>query len=102
MEEFKDYYKILGIIDNASQEDIEKAFRIKVKEIRPDINLDEITRREFELLQEARKTLTSSFEKSMYDIRRTCYYISEMNSFFKNEMKKTVEDATKYMQKFSH
>ena len=35
----KNYYEILGVAKNASADEIEKAYRIKVEEYHPDIEL---------------------------------------------------------------
>ena len=69
----KDYYKILGLEKNASQDDIKKAFRKLSKEWHPDrfVNEPEDKRKEaeekFKDINEANQVLSDPQKKSRYD-----------------------------------
>ncbi len=39
--DYKDYYKILGVDKNASQKDIQKAYRKLARKFHPDVNPDD-------------------------------------------------------------
>lgn len=61
----KDYYKILGIERNASQDEIKKAYRKLVMEYHPDKNPD--TEEKFKEIAEAYETLSNPEKKDRYD-----------------------------------
>lgn len=69
----KDYYKILGLERNASQDDIKKAFRKLSKEYHPDrfVNEPEDKRKEaeerFKDINEANQVLSDTQKKARYD-----------------------------------
>ncbi|MFJ7827082.1 J domain-containing protein [Psychrobacillus sp. NPDC096623] len=64
MEEFVDYYNIIGISKNASNEEIKKAYRKKAKEYHPDSGGSS---EKFLLLKEAFDTLNNEFDRINYD-----------------------------------
>jgi len=65
----KDYYKILGVDRNASQEQIKKAYRVKSKQYHPDVNPDGIET--FKEIAEAYDVLSNEDKKRQYDNPRT-------------------------------
>jgi len=69
MAERKDYYKILGVDRNASQEEIKKAYRQKVKEWHPDRHREnkEEAERKFKEIQEAYEVLSDPQKRKVYD-----------------------------------
>lgn len=79
MKEFVDYYKILGINERATTEQVNEAFRKKVAELRPDIRLDETTREAFEQLKAARSTLIDPHTRRDYDIQHTIYFFQSIS-----------------------
>jgi curved DNA-binding protein len=66
--EFKDYYKILGVEKNATQEEIRKAYRDLAKKYHPDKNPDDKTTEEkFKSVSEAYEVLKDPEKRKKYD-----------------------------------
>lgn len=64
----KDYYKILGIDKNASQDEIKRAFRKQARKYHPDVNPDEDRSGErFKKINEAYRVLSDEEKREMYD-----------------------------------
>jgi molecular chaperone DnaJ len=63
----KDYYNILGVDKNASQEEIKKAYRKLSKQFHPDVNPDGIEK--FKEIAEAYDVLSDENKKLNYDNR---------------------------------
>lgn len=68
----KDYYKILGIEPQATQAEIQQAYRQKAKELHPDRNPDQRdwATQQFQLLNEAYDVLGDPARRSAYDAAR--------------------------------
>jgi DnaJ-class molecular chaperone len=62
-----DYYKILGLERNASQDEILKAYRILALKYHPDRNPDEEAKIMFQQITEAKDILTDPERKMFYD-----------------------------------
>ncbi|GAA4158569.1 J domain-containing protein [Chryseobacterium ginsenosidimutans] len=63
-----DYYKILGVGKNATQEDIKKAYRKAARKLHPDLNPDDKeAERKFKELNEANEVLSNSENRAKYD-----------------------------------
>lgn len=62
-----DYYKILEIDRNASQEDIKKAYRKLAMKYHPDKSKDPDTQEHFKKISEAYQVLTDEEKKNLYD-----------------------------------
>lgn len=66
--EFIDYYKILGVNQNASQEEIRKAYRKLARKLHPDLNPnDQEAQKKFQQLNEANEVLSDPEKRKKYD-----------------------------------
>jgi len=66
--EFIDYYKLLGVDKNATQEDIKKAYRKLARKHHPDINPnDKEAHKKFQQLNEANEVLSDPEKRKKYD-----------------------------------
>ena len=64
----KDYYSILGVDKNATQDDIKKAYRTQVKKCHPDLHPgDEKAAERFKELNEAHEVLSDEKKRKNYD-----------------------------------
>lgn len=65
---FIDYYKILGISKDATQEDIKKAYRKLARKYHPDLNKDNPNAQEkFQEINEANEVLSNPDKRKRYD-----------------------------------
>ena len=68
MAEKRDYYEVLGVDKNASQEDIKKAYRKMAKECHPDLHPDDKqAEARFKELNEANEVLSDPDKRARYD-----------------------------------
>ena len=66
--EFIDYYKILGIAKDASQDDIKKAYRKLARQLHPDLNPnDKDAHKKFQQVNEANEVLSDPEKRKKYD-----------------------------------
>jgi curved DNA-binding protein CbpA len=66
--DYKDYYKILGVNKNASQKDIETAYRKLARKFHPDVNPgDKAAEEKFKEINEAKEVLTDPEKRKNYD-----------------------------------
>ena len=63
----KDYYQILGVAKDASEEDIKKAFKQKARKLHPDVNHAPDAKERFQELNEAYETLSDPQKRQQYD-----------------------------------
>jgi DnaJ-class molecular chaperone len=64
----EDYYKILGVRRNASQAEIQKAYRDLARKCHPDLNPeDKSAKRKFQRVQQAYDVLNDPGKREMYD-----------------------------------
>ena len=67
MVEYQDYYGILGVEKNASQQDIQRAYRKLARKFHPDINKDPSAEARFKQIGEAYEVLKDSEKRAKYD-----------------------------------
>lgn len=66
--EFIDYYQVLGVDKNASEEDIKKAYRKLARKLHPDVNPnDKEAQKKFQQLNEANEVLSDPEKRKKYD-----------------------------------
>jgi len=76
----KDYYKILEVGKNASQDDIKKSYRKLAKKWHPDKNKSEGSDEKFKEITEAYEILSDEKKRMIYD--KNGYYDQNMNNNF--------------------
>ena len=66
--EFVDYYKVLGLSKNASEDEIKKAYRKLARKYHPDLNPnDKEAKKRFQEINEAHEVLSDVEKRSKYD-----------------------------------
>lgn len=63
----RDYYEVLGVQHNASQDDIKKAFRRLARQYHPDVNREPGAEASFKEINEAYEVLSDPEKRAMYD-----------------------------------
>ncbi|HZI64380.1 MAG TPA: DnaJ domain-containing protein, partial [Thermoanaerobaculia bacterium] len=65
--DYKDYYAMLGVSKDASQEDIQKAYRKLARKYHPDVNKDSGAEARFKEISEAKEVLADPEKRQKYD-----------------------------------
>jgi molecular chaperone DnaJ len=63
----RDYYEVLGVQRNASEDDIKKAFRRLARQFHPDVNKDKSAEARFKEINEAYEVLGDAAKRQTYD-----------------------------------
>lgn len=63
----RDYYEVLGVAKDASDQDIKKAYRKMAKKYHPDVNSDSKAEENFKEVNEAYEVLSDSQKRATYD-----------------------------------
>lgn len=63
----RDYYEVLGVQRNASQEEVKKAFRRLARQYHPDVNKAPDAESKFKEINEAYEVLSDSEKRGLYD-----------------------------------
>ncbi len=65
--EYKDYYKILGVARDASQDDIKRAYRKLARKYHPDVSKESDAEARFKEVNEANEVLKDPEKRAQYD-----------------------------------
>jgi len=65
--EYKDYYKILGVANNASQDEIKRAYRKSARKYHPDVSKESNAEEKFKDVGEAYEVLKDPEKRTAYD-----------------------------------
>ena len=64
---YKDYYKVMGVARDASQEDIKRSYRKLARKFHPDVSKEKDAEEKFKELQEAHEVLKDAEKRAAYD-----------------------------------
>lgn len=65
--EYKDYYKTLGVLRNAKEDEIKKAYRKLARKYHPDVSKEPNAEEQFKAVQEAYEVLKDAKKRAAYD-----------------------------------
>ncbi|MGE3317873.1 MAG: DnaJ C-terminal domain-containing protein [Candidatus Berkiella sp.] len=79
--EFKDYYKVLGVTPETSEQDIKRAFRKLARQYHPDVSKEPDASNRFKEINEAWEVLKDPKKRAEYDKLRTGGWESAQQGF---------------------
>lgn len=86
------FYDALGVAEDASTEEIERAYRSAVKEVHPDVNDDADAEERTKRLNRAKEVLTDDAERARYDrLGHAAYTGEEADSGDADESERTAD-----------
>ncbi|MFZ0488572.1 MAG: DnaJ domain-containing protein, partial [Arenicellales bacterium] len=65
--EYKDYYKIMGVERDATQDDVKRAYRKLARKYHPDVSKESDAQAKFQEMQEAYEVLKDPEKRAAYD-----------------------------------
>lgn len=100
----KNYYQILGVKRNASQEEIKKAYRVLAKKYHPDVNEDkEETKKIFQEITVAYKVLSNPEERRKYNAWGHNTYVKyAFQSGYRSYSEETGDGGAEYGHEHEH
>jgi curved DNA-binding protein CbpA len=90
----EDFYDLLGLSPDATQEDVKRAFREKVREYHPDLNDDPRAQAQFTALKTAYETLEDPNEREAYDRMGHEDYVAKRTSGLPSQDKWATGDSS--------
>lgn len=75
--EYKDYYKILGVARDASQDDIKRAYRKLARKYHPDVSKEPDAEKHFKEVNEANEVLKDPEKRAEYDALGTGWHAGD-------------------------
>lgn len=100
----KDYYKILNLSQNATNDEIKKAFRKKAIQFHPDKNASKDAAERFREIYEAYEILSNSIKRIEYDKLYNSFFTSTLanhNNDDLNTFEETIKDTKARSEQFS-
>ena len=79
-----DYYRILGVKNSATIDDVKRAYRILARRYHPDINPSTSASQKFREVQEAYQTLSDPDKRQLYDMTADAYQKKIFNDRLKS------------------
>ncbi|WP_296897621.1 DnaJ C-terminal domain-containing protein [Thiohalocapsa sp.] len=75
--EYKDYYKILGVARDATQDDIKRAYRKLARKYHPDVSKEPDAEQRFKEVNEANEVLKDPEKRAQYDALGTGWHAGD-------------------------